>query len=536
MRFKRTLALLGVALAWFVFGPWVLVLVAIAFAVPRSRARLWPWLRPTWRVVGGWAVAVLVLVGLAVVIPDGRLPIPPGPGAWVTPSYVGRPAVAHPIHVQAPQHPGLATNGASSMHNDAWATDTYPWAGPLGESPQVDTAWFGIEECATLAFDTHERLIALCGDLRGPTLHVLDPESMRPLASKQLPPRPDGHGKKPWENICAGAYFYLDAEDRAVVATTDRHVLVIGTSDGDGQPDLTTEASLDLSEQVPADDCLIAVMPDWRGVIWFETQQGRVGTVNAETGKATLLDLQEEIANSFAVDRSGAYVVTTDALYRLELGAGGQPAVTWRTSYDPGAERKPGQLSQGSGTTPTLIDNGLVAITDNADPQMHVAFYDRGDGGLVCQAPVFEEDRSATENSMVSVGTGVIVENNYGYSGPLSTILGRTTEAGLARVDVDVADGSCSVAWTSDQTAPTSVPKVSLANGLLYAYTKEHSWWGVNAWYLTAIDVRTGRRAFSVRTGLGTLMNNHYAAITIARDGSVYIATLAGMVRVRDRT
>ena len=30
-------------------------------------------------------------------------------------------------------------------------------------------------------------------------------------------------------------------------------------------------------------------------------------------------------------------------------------------------------------------------------------------------------------------------------------------------------------------------------------------------------------------------MNNHYAAITLGPDGSAYIATLGGMVRVKDR-
>ena len=30
-------------------------------------------------------------------------------------------------------------------------------------------------------------------------------------------------------------------------------------------------------------------------------------------------------------------------------------------------------------------------------------------------------------------------------------------------------------------------------------------------------------------------MNNHYAAVTLGPDGSAYIATLAGMVRVKDR-
>ena len=35
---------------------------------------------------------------------------------------------------------------------------------------------------------------------------------------------------------------------------------------------------------------------------------------------------------------------------------------------------KPSQVDAGSGTTPTIMDNGYVAITDNADP-MNVVVY-----------------------------------------------------------------------------------------------------------------------------------------------------------------
>src|SRR6478752_10607778 len=90
MRFARTVVLVGVGLLWFGFGPWVLVLAALSLLWPPARE----WLRPTRRVVAVWAAVVVVLVGLAVVVPDGWVPIPPGPGRWATPSYVGRPSVA----------------------------------------------------------------------------------------------------------------------------------------------------------------------------------------------------------------------------------------------------------------------------------------------------------------------------------------------------------------------------------------------------------------------------------------------------------
>lgn len=535
--YRRAAALAAVLFLWLLLGPVVLLLLVVALAVPRSRWWIVDHVRPErpWRATGIAAGVLAALSLLVIVIPDGWLPIPQGPGALVTPKYVGRPAITRPVTgMEIPQHPYLARNGTSSMHNDAWATDAYAGPGPVGESPEVDTAWFGIEECATLAFDSRDRIIALCGDLEGPTLRILDPESMRPLATRDLPDRVDVNGKAPWENLCGGSYFYLDERDRAVVATTDRRIVVFETADADGEPDLTLAETYDVSDAVADDDCLIALMPDWDGRIWFETQNGVVGAVDPGTGDLRSLDLEEEIANSFSVDEDGGvYVVTVESFYRLEADRSGRPEVVWRAQYDRGSEVKPGQLSQGSGTTPTLLPGGLVAITDNAEPRMNVIFLRRDTGEKVCQAPVFEEDASATDNSLVAVGDGVIVENNYGYKSPLSTFLGFGTSPGFARVDV--VDGKCEVVWTSDLNAPTSVAKVSLETGLLYAYTKRSTLWGVSAWYLTAIDVHTGRHVFSVRTGLGTLMNNHYAAVTLGPDGSAYIATLAGMVRVRDR-
>jgi hypothetical protein len=291
---------------------------------------------------------------------------------------------------------------------------------------------------------------------------------------------------------------------------------------------------VDLGAVVPDDDCLVALMPDWDGNTWYVTQDGRVGVAGG-TGDPAPLDLDGEIANSIASDDTGVYLVTTDALIKVALDRHRQPAVVWQTTYDNGTEKKPGQLSAGSGTTPTVLPSGLIAITDNAEPRMHVQFYDGLDGRLVCEAAVFGKGESASDNSLVAVGdASVVVENNYGYQAPWTTMLGRATVGGLARVDADADTGTCSVGWTSDDIAPTSVAKVSLATGLLYAYTTRPSWWGVSAWYLTAIDARTGKTAFSVRTGTGTLFNNHYSAVTLGPDGSAYVATLGGMVRVKD--
>ena len=85
--------------------------------------------------------------------------------------------------------------------------------------------------------------------------------------------------------------------------------------------------------------------------------------------------------------------------------------------------------------------------------------------------------------------------------------------------------------WWPRRAAPGS----RWATGLVYAYTKRPTWWGVSAWYLTGIDVRTGRAMFAVRTGTGVLLNDDRAALTLAPDGTAYVATLGGMVSVHDR-
>ncbi len=526
--------LVALLLLWVGFGPLVLVAAVGLLCVPRLRWWVQDRFHVSRRMVAYALGGVLVVTGVVVLIPDGWLPIPQAPGILAAPSYSGRPATPKPIEASAvPSHPYLARNGANSMHNDAAGSDAYSWPGPTGLQPEVETAWFGIQECATMAFDSHDRLIAMCGDTSGPSLHVVDPDTMRKVADKALPQRAESD-KAPWEDLCGGAYFYLDERDRAVLATTDRQVLAVDTSDGNGDPELSTDQSWDLKPYVPFGDCLIALLPDVTGHIWWVSQDGLVGTITPESGQIRVHDLGEGIFNSFVTDENGGvFVVSDTALYRLVAGPGGTPEVTWQLTYDRGREQKPGQLSQGSGTTPTLLDDGVIAITDNAEPRMNVVFVNKGTGKEICKQPVFEDDASATDNSLVSLGSSVVVENNHGYSSPLSTILGFATSPGLARVDL--ADGKCSVRWTSDRVAPTSVAKVSWANGLIYAYTKRPSWSGVSSWYVTALDAETGRAMWSVRTGTGALMNNHYAAITIAPDSSLWIATLAGLVRVRDR-
>ncbi len=461
----------------------------------------------------------------------------------------------HPLdYIPVPEHPFMAPNGACTMHNDAYMTDTYAVSGPLGFDPTVISTSYGIKDCLTVAFDSKHRIVSVCVGLDAPLLVVLDPSTLDELASYTLP-------SKPWywvldnvnvlQDTSGGAYFYLDHEDQAVITTHDYRLLVLRPPD-DGEVQFHIVREYDLSDHVvsqpwPQRDKIGPALPDWSGhYYWYTTRYGMVGTVDRLTGNVMTLELAgEQIQNSPAVGEDGFYVVTDHALYRFQADIDGTPRVIWRSTYDRGTRKKPGMFTQGSGTTPTLIGD-LVAIADNADPFMHVCLFRRADGQEVCAPmPVFGEGESATENSLIAVAQAVphgtlysiVVENNYGYVDFLSTTRGKSTVSGVARVDYLLdRDTSCTEArlvWTSDVISPTTVPKLSLGNGLIYVYTKDPTDL-IDMWYFTALDFETGRLVYKVLTGTGLGYNNHYAPITIGPDGSAYVGSLGGLISIKD--
>ncbi|HEX7717418.1 MAG TPA: hypothetical protein VF416_09030 [Marmoricola sp.] len=488
----------------------------------------------------GAALLGALAAGLALQAPaaSSPLPIPSLPTDLLSEPFTGAPATANPLpHEPIAQNPYLSANGTNSMHDDAYASDAYEVSGPLGRAMAVRSATYGVSECATMAFDSRGRIVGLCGDLTGFKLRLIDPTTLATIGSTLTTSRRDLLAlQNPFTDICGGTYFSLDAHDVATVVTVGRQIWRVRVDEAG----FTRLGAYDVSADVPTDDCLVATMPDWSGRIFFATQQGRVGVIDPDSGAVRTMKFPdgEGVYNSVAGDETGAiYVVTDRRLAAVAADATGQPYVRWSETYDRGTQTKPGQLSQGSGTTPTLIGDDVVAITDNAEPRMNVLFYRRNgaDGDrLICKVPVFADGASDTENSLAYAGgRSVIVENNYGYAGVQSTILGKTTAPGIARVDLE-DDGSCRVAWTSQLSAPTSVPKVSLGNGLLYVYTKAASNLLDDSWYFTAVDVRTGATVWKQRTGNGIQWNNHYAAIYLGPDGAAYMPTVAGLIRFKD--
>jgi hypothetical protein len=449
--------------------------------------------------------------------------------------FTGTVATQQPIvSPDPPRHPHMAANGRSNLHVDAYQTDAHQQPGPLGNKPTVLSTFYSAD-CGSVTFDTKGRIVTVCVGLAGPTLRMLDPKTLDELASFALPGRglPNPSHPSPFNDFGGGGYFYLDEADQVVLPTTNGHLYVVGETAS--APGFELRKDYDLTGVIATGDKLFTALPDWGGRIWFGSTKGVVGFVDPATGKAAVTDTKEEIANSFAVDElDGVYLVTAKGLYRFEAGPDGKPRVVWKAVYPNSGTAKPGQVDAGSGTTPTITPRGFVAITDNADP-MDVVLYNRVDGHEICRTPVFAKGASASDNSLISFNDSLVVENNYGYSGPPAVEQGNTTSPGIWRVDYDAATGTCGVAWKSNEVSPTVVPKASLANGLIYAWTHPAGD-SSDPWYLTALDARTGRTVFKQLAGHGLGFNNNYAPITLGPDGTAYTGVLGGLVAIRDAT
>ena len=508
------------------------------------------------------------------------IPIPQQPFAQPVPRFIGQPAIPQPITaLPVPEDPYMAPNGRSNIHADAYQSDTYATGGPLGHAPTVKSATLlGIG--GTVTFDSAGRIVILVLGNGPRRLFLLDPVTLGTQWVLDLPP-----SSSSGTAFGGGGYYFLDELDRAVIPTVNQQIWIVQVRKS--RPYLEHVNTCDLSQligQQISGQSIQSVFPDAQGFLWFTTSgivedkqttwtvtaPALVGTLvfkgpNQCTVKTLTLapptnptpttpTENELISKSFAVDpvpasqgQGGVFIVSDYAMYRFDAAPDGTPQITWREAYDRGMPPpKPGQIQVGSGTTPTLMGTDFVTIADNANP-IDVLVYRRAaqvqGSRLVCKVPVFEENASATENSLIATNQSIVVENNYGYSGPEATILNRSTTPGITRIDLNADQNGCNTVWTNNQESiPSVVSQMSLANGLVYTYTKDPNSCSTPgpcytaAWYLTAIDFASGQTVFKRLGGTGLFYNNHYSGVYLGPDQkTAYVGVIGGLIAIRDR-
>lgn len=471
------------------------------------------------------------------------------------PAYYGEAATANYLgEITGFEHPYLAEEGRNGMHGNSYNTGAYAYDAPLGINPIVTSKSLELFGglVATLMFDSQGRIMCISGNVTGFRLLLLDAETLNVICETRLPPRAstlDAILALDFDKISSdtsgGAYCHLLKGDKPIIANSDNVIQIYYVDESGKKPQWKIEKQWDIDEYLPEGSYLTDAIPDYDGNIWFVTRPGEVGFIDKDDEVHIMTLKNEEIQNTLAICDDGIYIVSDYAMYRFEINEKGEPVYTWRTVYDRGTTLKPGAINQGSGTTPTLLDvpvgddkvAKLVAITDNADEQVHVVVYDRTNGKVLAEVPVFEKGYSVSENSLIAYGRSFIVENNYSENGAGFLSKDPVSHPGVVRIDMNEDCTGASIAWESQEASCTVVPKLSTKNGLVYLYTRE-----INddipekavAWYLTAIDFETGETKYKVFTGCGKNWNNSYGPINIGKNGSVYVGVFNGLVSIKD--
>jgi len=224
--------------------------------------------------------------------------------------------------------------------------------------------------------------------------------------------------------------------------------------------------------------------------------------------------------------------------------------------YPNDGTQKKGQLNDGSGTTPTLMDDRFVIIADNDSLQINLNIYSQEDGHLVNRLSLFAKDSSACENSVVAYRNSLFIGNTFNYIDPFDF---NDTPGGIDRFDYNQQTKKFERIenWPAEHIdGKTATPKMSTASGVVYVYNRqEESDDGHNDWQLTAIHYETGRKVFYIRPefekgefddNISFLMksfsmglknydqkvfNNIWATYTFGPNNSIYIGAYRGFLK-----
>lgn len=361
------------------------------------------------------------------------------------------------------------SNGDTNIHHDCYNTDTTDAVLPIGIYPEINVSFEKTNANASPAifFDSYgHAIVPLLGGLAIRDLSAAETQTIGYFS----PTQHDGGGY-----VIQSSYSFVDESNRIVCPTNNNHVLMLKTTDEEGNVlpefekvlDIDIKAAAEASLGKTLDQNLLSVVFDYDGNLWFATggfriypdrgQQGAIGYISRSAIDAILnkeeVDLStavfvheltpgEGAENGIASSKDGAVILTNQNCYLLQANDGVN--VVWQTPYaSVGAKESKegdattgGGLAWGSGCSPSMTSN-LVLFTDNLDPVNLIAL-DMKTGETVASLPVLDE---LPEGTQVSVENSAIVYDNS--NGTVSTIVCNWFGAGSA--DLGKADSDSSI-------------------------------------------------------------------------------------------
>jgi hypothetical protein len=471
---------------------------------------------------------------------------------------------------------------SSTVHADGGNTNTVDYPGPLGRNWNIttlDLAGLGIFywDAADTMYGIY---IGACNGSDADLIQaigVVNPKTVAIEAAWSLPYTPTTALNTAYTQVL------MDTKE-IVVSSAGGQIYILQKSEDatTGSPAIHLRRTIDLSTSgVLKGIRLLNTVMDAAGNVWFTTGAlggvgGPAGDVSSapnssivgyveHNGNVHSLEIpNQSIGQGVALNNRTIFVVTepsgsdvhanaTGFLMALRAGPGNSVNVAWNATYDAGSNQRPGALARGSGTTPALLGNDFVAITDNSDAQMNLLIYGQNASGHedvepICKIPVFQPNASWTDNNPMvhfdGEDYGVVLENMWNAPAYADTHSNDTNGSwnnmtgqapGIQKIVVPTDGSGCYIAWTNPGRT-TTVPILSTRTGLLYAYEQEAELAeeGEYVWYATAIDYRSGETVWKVRAGAGGVFNNNLRTTLLSPEGTLYQMVTGGAVAVRD--
>lgn len=365
------------------------------------------------------------------------------------------------------ENPYMAKSDAN-IHHDCYNTDSTDEVLPVDIYSEINVSYEKVNANASPAifFDSYgHAVVPLLGGLAIRDINADETQTEGYFSPKEH----DGGGY-----VIQSSYSFVDESNRIVCPTSNNHVLMLKTTDENGNVLPEFEKVLDIDLKAAAekvlgktlDQNLLSVVFDYDGNLWFATggfriypdrkQQGAVGYISRNVIDAILngeeADLTDSVfvyeltpgegaENGIASSKDGAVILTNLNCYLFRADNGVQKV--WETPYESvGAKESKegdattgGGLAWGSGCSPSLTDD-LVMFTDNQNP-VNLLAVDMKTGETVASLPVIDE---LPEDTQISVENSAIVYDNG--EGTVSTIVCNWFGAGSADLGKEDSDSS----------------------------------------------------------------------------------------------
>ncbi len=366
---------------------------------------------------------------------------------------------------QVEQNP-YVSSGEASIHNDIYNSDVTAKAMPLGIYPEIieGVAKDSPNSPPAFFYDNNGHAIAPYsqlmedGSVMSGGIAIRDMDSPDVEVKGKFQPYLDDNGSKYGIQI---SYSFVDKDNYLIGPTTHGHVVMIRTSDDNGEVlpvfekvldvDIVSGAVKELGEEI--DQNLLSLVYDYDGNLWFVTGGFHKNPAYSKAGFWGYLDREyidrymagekdlnpeeylhyiklgegENAENGIAAHPQGCVILTNQACYLLEA-SGGTVNVRWRVPYESSGGKGAVEnssitgagLAWGGGSSPTLTKD-LVLFTDNQDVVELIAV-DIKTGEVAARTPVLDmgDDTVVSVENSVSVyspdekKTSVLVCNWYG--------------------------------------------------------------------------------------------------------------------------